>query len=120
MVGIIKSRLKGTILEPMFALMIIMFTLTATFTVAIKVNQQGNIQQIIRATSIANKILNSSLTNKDFLSSDFKEEGLNIERKTEWYFESDHLMILSVKVSDNKGRLLILRRKIIIIEETTE
>jgi hypothetical protein len=118
--GIIKIKLKATILEPMFALMIIMFSLTAAFVVVIKSNQHGNIQQMVRASSVADKIINSAIINKDFLSAELTEEGLKIEKEADWYSESNHLMKLTVKVFDNKGRLLIMRRKIIIIDETIE
>jgi hypothetical protein len=118
MVRIIRNRLKGTILEPLIALMIILFSLTASFTVVLQVNQRNNIRQLVRAGVCADRVMNMTTAEKRYLSEEIEDNGLRIEKEISWYSSEDQLIRIAILVKDNKGRLLAKRQKIIIADET--
>lgn len=120
MVGLIQYKLKATILEPMIALMIILFSLTSAFTVVLKVSNQNNIHQIARADAIADKTLYSTIIERKYLNEEFKTEGLRMEKSVSWLNKPNHLLKIKILVYDNKNKLLTLRQKVIISDELNE
>ena len=73
MVKLIKRRFSGSILEPLIALMIILFALTAAFTVVIRANQQNNVQQTVRAQQMATTAINEAVHSRLFVNDELQE-----------------------------------------------
>ena len=117
MVELIKYRLKATILEPMIALMIIMFSITSAFTVVMMANNHNNIHQIARADASADKVLYHTITEKKYLNEELKIDGLKIEKSVEWFDKTNHLLKIKILVYDNKRKILTTRQSVIISDE---
>lgn len=118
LVKLIKYRLKATIMEPMVALMIILFSLTSAFTIVLKTNNHDNIRQISRAESTAESILNQTIHEGKFLDEETKTEGFRIEKSMEWYDKPNHLLKIRINIYDNQNKLLTIRQRVIICQET--
>ena len=117
MVRLILKKIRGTILEPLIALMIMLFSLTAAFTVVIQANQRTHIPQHIRAQQLAASALNDAIHNRIFLNNEIQEEGLRLEKQFEWYDRENGLLICTINVYDNKNELLANRTRIVIYYE---
>ncbi|MGD2034793.1 MAG: hypothetical protein PVF73_07045 [Bacteroidales bacterium] len=118
MVKLIKYKLKGSILEPLIALMIIFFSITASFFVVTNARDKINIKQTARAMVLADRVLSETLMKEDFLDTETEEEGLRMERTIGWYDMEHGLLLVSVRVYDNKDKLIAGRQRIIIADET--
>lgn len=118
MVKLMKKYLPGSsILEPLIALMIILFSLTAAFTVVIQSNRQNNVPQIVRAQELASGNLNQAIFNKMFLNEELLEDGLRIEKLFEWYDHEKSLLTCKINVYDNENKILANRTRIVIYYE---
>jgi hypothetical protein len=120
MAGIIFKKLQGTILEPLIALMIILFALTSAVTVVVQVNQRNNLQQLARAGVCADWEMNSTIAGQKYLSEEVQENGLHVEKEVVWYKKENRLLRIGICVRDNRGRLLAERQKIIIVNENPD
>ena len=109
-----KLKLRGSIIESMIGLLIVLFSLTAAFSIVLKVSQNQSIKQHTRARLLADKSIHKICSETRFLSEEESVEGLTIEKKIVWYNQEQHLLEIEVKVYDNRERLLAFRRKIII------
>jgi len=118
MVRIVQYKLKASILEPLIALMIIFFSITASFFVVTQMRDRVNIKQSARAVTLADRVLTQTGIEENFLSEEYKVEGLRVERTIEWFDKEHGLLFLSVKVYDNRDKMLAVRQKIIIADET--
>lgn len=115
---LINARLKGaTILEPMIALMIIAFSLTASLLVVMKSNSQNNIQQHARAMAASDDVFANTFAKTEYLDKNWEDNGLNIERECKWYDQNHNLLDVHVSIFDSKEKLLISRHKIIEVNE---
>ncbi len=117
MVRIKPYRLKASILEPLIALMIIFFSITAAFFVVTNMREQINIKQTARAVALANRVLSESIKEENFLSEELEEEGLHMEKAIEWFDKENGLLYISINVYDNREKLIANRQKIIIADE---
>ena len=117
MVRIVKYKLKGSILEPLIALMIIFFSLTAAFFVVTNMRDQNNMQQTVRAAVWAEKVLSNAVMDNDYLSAEIEEEGLKLEKSIEWYDKERKLLQISINVFDNRSKTLVTIKKIVIYDE---
>jgi hypothetical protein len=120
LVELIKYRLKATILEPMIALMIILFSITSAFTVIMKTNNHNNIHQLARAEALANMVVCQTMIQEKFLNEDFNKEGLRIEKVVDWYDKPNHLLKIQVQVYDNKNKLLTIRQRVTVSDDSFE
>jgi hypothetical protein len=118
LVELIKYKLRGTILEPMIALMIIMFSITSAFTIVMKANNHNNIHQIARADASADEVLFNTIRDKKYLDEELKLQGLTIEKSVEWYDKPNHLLRVIINVYDNKNKILATRQRVIISYDT--
>ena len=109
-------RLQGNILEPMIALIIVLLSVSAAFTVVVKARTQFNVVQVSRANILASKVFSESLEQKEYISQEFMDEGLMVNKQVKWFDKSNNLLQLSVEVIDNKGRTLSMRRQLLIID----
>lgn len=116
MVRLKSYKLKASILEPMIALMIIFYSITAAFFVVTKMREQINIKQTARAVAYADRVLSESIRDENFLNGEFEEEGLRLEKTIEWYDKENRLLHISIKVYDNREKLIANRQNIIIAD----
>ena len=117
MAQLIRNKLRGSILEPLIALMIILFALTSAFTVVIRANQLNNIPLRVLAQQIASSSLNTAIHNKLFIDEEIRENGLRIEKLFDWYDREKGLLTCKVNVYDNKDKLLTSRIRVVIYYE---
>lgn len=120
MYKIASYRLKATILEPMFALMIILFSLTASFLIVVKAARHTNIQQQIRASAEVDRVMTETIDLQNYLDETTENEGLRIVKEISAYNNNKNLLVIFVAAFDNHNRLLVSRKKIIIPDENRE
>jgi uncharacterized membrane-anchored protein YitT (DUF2179 family) len=110
MFGILKYRLKATILEPMIALMIILFSLTASFLIVVKAARQTNIQQEVRASAEIDTVITDALEAGNFLDGTYDNEGIRIVKEVTKYTNNEQLMVITVSAYNNRNKLILSRR----------
>lgn len=101
----------------MFALVIVVFSISAAFVVVLRAHENNNTSQKIRAQQLAGRLLYEIQTEKEYIDESYESEGLSIEKEFVWYDRERGLMRCSVKIYDNKGVMLTERRRIVRYEE---
>lgn len=108
-VGLKKIFLRGSILEPVVSIVILVFTVGMALTILTKMNSATPVKAVNKANEIISEVLFETFTQADYLDKEWQEGAFSVERQVKYNQESGILEVF-IKVTDIKSRVLAEKR----------
>jgi hypothetical protein len=107
----------STLVETIVAMVIISITFAVAFFILSAITGKSDPQLKLRACTEIQNVIYNSISKKDFRDEKWDNEGLHFEKVVLPFRDYDSLRILEVKAHNNSGRLLVVRKELIKLQE---
>lgn len=109
----LKKIQASTLIESIVAMVIISITMGITFLILTNIVAKNNPQLRFKAYIEAQQAINIKLSGDIIMDDTWQKDGIYVEKRYLEYGNYESLNVLEIKVFNNAGKLLVLRRKII-------
>lgn len=109
----LKKIKASTLIESIVAMVIISITMGITFLIITNISAKNNPQLRFKAYIESQQAINNAITSSIIKDDTWRKDGIFVEKRYLEYYNYEDLRVLEIKVFNNAGKLLVLRRTII-------
>jgi prepilin-type N-terminal cleavage/methylation domain-containing protein len=111
----LKHKFQGsTLIEVLVAMIIIVICLGIATIIILNISKSGNTQLKLFAEQYAQKVLEQSKLNHEYLDDSYEREGIIIEKQVKTYKDLDGLFELTVTVFSSNMKQLVQKKELVI------
>jgi hypothetical protein len=104
-VHIIKKKVKGSIVEPVIAIVLLVLTMAMAFVVLTRTNNTPKVQAINLAGELINQEIYNTITNTDFLDKSETVDAFTLIKEVS-EINDGQAAIIKLQVQDKGGKLI--------------
>lgn len=113
----LKNKVQGsTLIEVLVAMIIIVICLGIASIIILNISKSGNTGLKLFAEQYAEKVIEESKLNHEYLDEIYEIEGIIVEKRVELYKNLDGLFELTITVFNPDMKQLVQKKELVICE----